>query len=290
WADWLAEAKAQVPGVFVGMTTAGHEKMEIEAGGPRALVDGYQRVADMGLGCEGHYGEGAGVEHMMKAMKLLPKGTRFAHGIQVIESEDAIEQVRALGKPLIMAPYINISLGGVIHYKDGKPHHKLQLNPETGQLILDESTGKPLREDRIVNNYIDTLEEHPIWTLMRDYHLPIGLMSDDPQQGGIDYKDQVKLLAGVGKRRNSVAPIDASIMLPLTAEELTVCNLNALEVAFCEPEVKMELVGKIAAWAKEHHIQVEHPLLAEYAQQKKWGHWVRDDPQDGHDGWSAGRG
>lgn len=262
WADWLEEAKAQVPGVFVGLTTAGHEKMEIEAGGPRAMVEGYQRVAKMGLGCEGHYGEGAGVEHMMKAMDLLPEGTRFAHGIQVIESQDAIHEVGRRGQPLIMAPYINLALGGVIHYKDGKPHHKLQRDPTTAKLMLDQTTGKPLRVDGIENHYITSLEDHPIWTLMREHHLPIGLMSDDPQQGGIDYKDQVKLLAGIGRPRNGIAPVDPERVPPLTAEELVTCNLNAVQVAFCAPEVKEQLVANIRTWTNEHNIIVEHPLFA----------------------------
>ncbi len=261
WADWLAEAKEQVPGVFVGLTTAGHEKMEIEAGGPRAMVPAYQRVKAMGLGCEGHYGEGAGVELMIKAMELLPPDTRYAHGFQIIELPDAIKRVRDKGIPLIMSPYINLSLGGVIHYKDGKPHHKLQRDPETGKLIINETTGEPRRVEGIENHYIDSLETHPFWTLMRDHHLPIGLMSDDPQQGGIDYKDQVKLLAGIGPSRNGIAPIDKEKMQPLTAEELTLCNLNALQVAFCEPEVKKLLADNIAKWAKEHNIHVEHELL-----------------------------
>ena len=260
WADWLAEANAQVPGVFVGLTTAGHEKMEIEAGGPRAMVDGYQRVADMGMGCEGHYGEGAGVEHMMKAMDLLPQGTRFAHGIQVIESQDAIDMVRKTGLPLVMAPYINLSLGGVIHYKDGKPHHKLHHDPKTGRPIVD-SSGKPMRVEGIENHYIESLEDHPIWPLMREHGLAIGLMSDDPQQGGIDYKDQVKLLAGIGSPRNGINPVCKPDFKPLTAEELTLCNLNALQAAFCEPEVKKQLANNIREWAKQHAIEVNHPLL-----------------------------
>ena len=164
----------------------------------------------------------------------------------------------------------------------------MQRHPQTGKLLLDETTGKPLRVEGIENHYINSLEEHPFWTLMRDDHLPIGLMSDDPQQGGMDYKDQVKLLAGIGKRRNGVDPVDASVMQPLTAEELTLCNLNALQVAFCAPEVKTALAANIAAWAKEHNVHVEHPLLAEGRLHHKWQQRV-DDPHDGHDGWSLGR-
>ena len=260
WANWLEEADQHVHGVFVGLTTAGHEKLEIEAGGPRAMVEGYERVAAMGMGCEGHYGEGAGVEHMLKAMSVLPKGTRFAHGIQVIEAEDAIEKVRALDKPLVMAPCININLGGVIHYKDGKPHHKLQRNAE-GNLLIDDATGKPKRVEGIENHYIQSLADHPFWTLLRDYGLPIGLMSDDPQQGGIDYKDQIRVLAGLEVPDLGQSFEQGEGFVPLTAEELTLCNLNAVQAAFCEPEVKRKLVANIKEWMVANTIEVEHPLL-----------------------------
>lgn len=291
WADWLQDAKETVPGVFVGMTSAGHEKREIEVGGPRAMVNGYQRVVDMGLGVEGHYGEGAGVEHAMKAWELLPNETRFAHMFQILESLDAIRKVRESGKPIIMSPAINIRLGGILHYtgegEDRKITHKLQRDPETGGLVFDiktiidpetkeERTIKiPRRVAGIKNHDIENLEEHPIWELMRKHHVPIGLMSDDPQQGGIDYKDQAYLLAGFPVKHVAIKPIpkegfthidrdgNKEHYSPLTAEELTLCNLNALEVAFCEPEVKKQLAHEIAAWAKEHDIHVEHSLLAQ---------------------------
>lgn len=293
WADWLQDAKETVPGVFVGMTSAGHEKREIEVGGPRAMVDGYQRVVDMGLGVEGHYGEGAGVEHAMKAWDLLPQETRFAHMFQILESMDAIKKVRESGKPIIMSPAINIRLGGILHYTGSeedrtqrKITHKIQRDPNTGEMLFDEKTivdpetheerkiRVPRRVEGIKNHDIENLEEHPIWELMRKHHVPIGLMSDDPQQGGIDYKDQVKLLAGFPLKHVPIPAIPKEGFThidregkeehyaPLSAEELVLCNLNALQVAFCEPEVKKQLAENIAAWAKEHDIQVEHPLLA----------------------------
>ena len=257
-----------MPGIFVGMTTAGHEKREIEVGGPRAMVAAYERLSALGLGGEGHYGEGAGVEHMMKAEQLLPTDTRFAHGYQVIELPAAIERMRERGIPLIMSPCININLGGVVHYKDGKPHHKLQRDPATGELVFDtrimvdphtkEETQirTPRRVDGIVNHYVDKLEDHPFWTLMRDNVLPIGLMSDDPQQGGVDYNVQAKMLAGI--TYNFPKGFE-----PLTAEEFVHCNLNALQVAFCEPELKAQLVDTIARWIKQNDLNITHPLLTE---------------------------
>lgn len=268
WADWLEEAQAEAPGVFVGMTTAGNEKNEIKIGGPRALAASYHRVRAMDLGVEGHYGEGAGVEHKMKAVSLFPEDTRWAHGYQIIELPEAIAQFRDAGKILIMSPDININLGGVVHYKDGKPHHKLQRNPETGELLFDEkivvdeytheekTVRTPLRVEGIANHYIKKLEDHPIWTLMRDHHLSIGLMSDDPQQGGIDYKVQAKRMAGLTYNFPQG-------FQPMSAEEFALCNLNALQVAFCEPELKAELMGHIVAWMKDNHIQVDHPMLTQ---------------------------
>lgn len=268
WADWLEDANQEAPGVFVGMTTAGNEKNEIKIGGPRALVEGYQRVSAMGLGVEGHYGEGAGIEHMMKARSLFPDTTRWAHGYQIIELPEAIASFRESGTPLIMSPDININLGGVVHYKDGKPHHKLQRDPATGEMLFDEKTvvdeytheertvRTPKRVEGIVNHYIKKLEDHPIWTLMRDHHLSIGLMSDDPQQGGIDYKTQAKRMAGLTYH----FPKDFQ---PMSAEEFVLCNLNALQVAFCEPELKARLTDQIVDWMNVHHVQVDHPLLNE---------------------------
>ena len=102
---------------------------------------------------------------------------------------------------------------------------------------------------------LKTYEDHPFFTLLREHQLPIALASDDPQQGGIDYKDQVKLLAGITyKFRDGFQP--------LTAEELVICNLNAIHAAFCEATVKPTLVAPIRAWMNEHHVTVAHPLLA----------------------------
>lgn len=240
WVSWLREAQQVAPDIFVGLTTAGHEQSEIDNGGPYAMAKAYHEVEAMGLGCEGHYGEGVGVEHMMNAMRCLPRPTRIAHGIQVIESAAAIEQVRKSGVPLIMMPSINISLGGLIHYKDGKPHPKFEADGVT--------------RSGTIKKHITEMKDHPIFTLMRQHNLPIALSSDDPEQGGISYKAQLKELAGITYK------FPAGLK-PLSAEELVACNLNAVQVAFCEPEVKEALVKKLRGWMKEHKIAVTHPLL-----------------------------
>ncbi|MEJ0010618.1 MAG: hypothetical protein WDN72_09100 [Alphaproteobacteria bacterium] len=90
---------------------------------------------------------------------------------------------------------------------------------------------------------------------MRDHGLPIALSSDDPEQGGIGYKAQVKELAGLTYKFPEG-------FRPLTAEELALCNLNAVTAAFCGPEVKQRLVRDLAAWMARHRIAVEHRLAA----------------------------
>jgi adenosine deaminase len=238
--DWLAQAVAEVPGVFVGMTTAGHEGMEIKSGGPEAMAEAYHRLRPLGLRGEGHYGEGAGVEHLDTALECLALD-RLAHAVQMIESTAVIEKIRTRDIPVIMMPYINLSLGTTVHLKNGTPNSKYLAGTKT-------------RDPEVVKTYLKTYEEHPFFTLLRTYHLPIALASDDPQQGGIDYKDQVKLLAGI---TYDFAPG----FQPLSAEELVICNLNAVHAAFCEPAVKAALIGHITQWMHAQTITVAHPLL-----------------------------
>ena len=240
WVDWLAQAQAEVPGIFVGMTTAGHEGMEIKSGGPDAMAEGYLRLHPLGLLGEGHYGEGAGVEHLDRALECL-KLDRLAHAVQMIESPAVIRKIRERDIPVIMMPYINLSLGTTVHLKDGVPNSKYLPGGQT-------------RDPDVVKTYLKTYEEHPFFTLLRDHQLPIALASDDPQQGGIDYKDQVKLLAGITYTFRDG-------FRPLTAEELVICNLNAVHAAFCEAAVKPTLIGHIRAWMTQHNIVIEHPLL-----------------------------
>jgi len=246
WVDWLAQAVAETPGIFVGMTTAGHEGMEIKSGGPDAMAEAYQRLKPLGLMGEGHYGEGAGVEHLDRALEVLHL-TRLAHAVQMIESPGVIKKIRERDIPIIMMPYINLSLGTTVHYKDDTPHSK----------YLQEGTAMPdgkTRDPDVVKTYLKTYEEHPFFELLREHRLPIALASDDPQQGGIDYKEQVKLLAGL------TYTFKAGFQ-PLTAEELVICNLNAVHAAFCEAGVKDKLIAIIAQWVHANRLTVYHPLL-----------------------------
>ena len=99
-AGWLEEAQKIVPNVFVGIESAGHEKDE--SGWPVHLKAGYERVHDLGLGCEAHGGEGIGVEHMLDVAKSLPI-TRLAHGFQVIEDIEVIEFIKQKAITLIIS-------------------------------------------------------------------------------------------------------------------------------------------------------------------------------------------
>ncbi|MFZ4124909.1 MAG: hypothetical protein ACOYJ2_02405 [Rickettsiales bacterium] len=240
WVDWLEQAQQEIPGIFVGMTTAGHEGMEIKSGGPDAMAQAYHRLKPLGLKGEGHYGEGAGVEHLLRALDSLHLD-RLAHAVQMVESPEAIRQIRERRIPVIMMPYINLSLGTTVHYKGETPHSKFMPNG------ID-------RDPDVEKRYLSRLEEHPFFTLMRRDSLPIALASDDPQQGGIDYKDQVKMLAGLTYEFESG-------FIPLSAEELTLCNLNAIEAAFCEASIKPRLIAPITEWLLTHQIHVRHPLL-----------------------------
>lgn len=227
------------------------------------MSEAYLRLNPLGLGAEGHYGEGAGVEHLDRALECLDL-ERLAHAVQMIESPEVLNKIRERNLPVVMMPYINLSLGTTVHLKNGTPHTKYDLGKVTRDQIRTtelKDLGSLPRDPDVEKVYIKKLERHPFFTLLRDHHLPIALASDDPQQGGIDYKDQVHLLAGMDVEHVDCRPIAKPGFQPLSAEELTICNLNAVHAAFCEPEVKQALTGKIAQWMKKNRIEVEYPLL-----------------------------
>lgn len=166
---WLREAEKIVPGVFVGIESAGHEKDE--SGWPIHLKAGYEEIQKLGLGCEAHGGEGIGVEHMLDVVRTLPI-TRLAHGFQVIEDEDAISEVKKKDITLIMMPLINLKLGACVHGVKDKDNNIIPKAKSKG--------GEKC--------YITELHNHPFYELLRKYELKIALGSDNPCMGGYPIK------------------------------------------------------------------------------------------------------
>ncbi len=237
WPEWLKEANSIAPNVFVALNSAGHEEQERLDGGPFAMKKAYENAKNAGFGCEAHAGEGIGVEHMLDTMQCLPV-TRIAHGVQVIESQAAINEVLGRGITLIMMPYINVTLGAPLHVKETTqgeiPHAKMQDG---------------MRDPSVHTKHILDLTKHPIFTLMRDHSVPIALATDNPEMGGMTYKEQVKLLAGFGSNFPSG-------FLPLSAEELALCNMHALKAAFCSRGVKEELAQALLSWMTKYNIKI----------------------------------
>jgi adenosine deaminase len=234
WVKWLQESDAIAPGVFVGLNSAGHEQREKDEGGPHAMQKAYTLAKQAGFGCEAHAGEGIGVEHMMDTMNELPV-TRLAHGVQVIESQQAITHVKENGLVLIMMPSINVALHSPIHKLDGVPHAK--LNPDGTRNIA------------VQTQHISSLADHPFFPLLRDHGLAIALAGDDPEMGGKSYKTQAAELAGLGTYTFPEG------FKPLSAEELARCNLTAIKAAFCAPDIKMRLVKELKAWMEKYGVK-----------------------------------
>ena len=99
--------------------------------------------------------------------------------------------------------------------------------------------------------HILDLAHHPFFPLLREHKLPLALMSDDPEMGGTSYKKQAKLLAGIGYAFPET-------LAPMSAEEFALCNLNAVEAAFCDAALKTELAGNIVRWLQENAVAVTH--------------------------------
>lgn len=228
-AQWLAEAKEHTPDLFLGLESAGHEKDQ--SGWPKYLKAGYEKVKKIGLGCEAHGGEGIGVEHMMDVVRTLPI-TRVAHGFQVIEDLDAIEEVKKRNITLIMTPLLNFNLGICLH-----------VNEDNNNIIPMKKTlgGK--------KRYLSQLHEHPIFELFRDYKMKITLGSDNPNLGGEPLKKVIKVLAGLDKDF-----IYSSEFKPLNAEEIAILALNGVEAIFSPKLTKEKIKNKIISWVKKHNL------------------------------------
>lgn len=230
-ADWLKEAADYAPGVFVGMQSAGHEKDP--TGWPVHLKKGYEKAREHGLKCDAHAGEGIGVEHMLDVINTLPL-ERLGHGFQVIECPQAIERVRQMQQEenrltLVMMPLMNMALGSPVH------------RDANGQPTSQNKGGKP--------HYIEQIWQHPLFELMREHKLAIALATDNPGLGAVPYKTMVTILAGLAPDHPFLQQVQ-----PLSAEELAVCNLNAIDAAFCDPDEKARCIEAIRQWMDKHRI------------------------------------
>lgn len=222
-AAWLQESREVAPGVFVGLESAGHEKDE--SGWPTHLKAGYEAAESLGFGCEAHGGEGIGVEHLMDVVRMLPV-TRIAHGFQIIESVDAIEELKKTSITLLMSPIINLSLGGAIHYCLEK------------ELPKSHSYGGEKK-------YINNLTQHPLFTLIREHKLKISICSDNPEIAGVPIEQLFKMLAGI-KVDNPNIPLEwLECENPLKLSELILCLLNGIAAAFCENSIKQGYLMKL---------------------------------------------
>ena len=232
-ANWLEEAQKTAPGVFVGIESAGHEKDE--AGWPVHLKAGYERVKQLGLGCEAHGGEGIGVEHMLDVVKTLPI-TRLAHGFQIIEDIDAIEYVKRSGITLVMMPVINFNLGLRLH--------AIEKNEKEYTPCAKTKGGKKI--------YVRDLWKHPFFELFRKHKMKITLSSDNPDIGGVPIKKIISTLAGLGKM-----PVPEGFH-PLKAEELVVLCLNGVEAIFEEESIKAEYKELLSHWIEKYNLNQDY--------------------------------
>ncbi|WP_323733113.1 amidohydrolase family protein [Candidatus Bandiella euplotis] len=226
---WLEEAKKIAPGVLVGIESAGHEKDQ--TGWPIHLKAGYDRVRELGLGCEAHGGEGIGVEHMLDVIKTLPI-TRVAHGFQAIEDSEAIEYLKDNKITLVMMPIINLNLGLCLHVKEKEGVYVPFAKTKGGEKV-----------------HFRKLEQHPFFELFKKHKLKITLGSDNPEFGGVSIKKTIYALAG----------LDSEYQLPenfdkLNAEEVVTLCLNGIEAIFGEEKLKTGYKKLLAHWIEKYQV------------------------------------
>ena len=237
-ASWLEEAQSIAPGVFVGIESAGHEKDK--SGWPIHLKVGYEKVKDLGLGCEAHGGEGIGVEHMFDVVKSLPI-TRLAHGFQAIEDFEVIEFIKQQNITLIMMPIINLNLGLCLHVK--------QINKNKCVPTAKTKGGKKI--------YIRNFWQHPFFELFRKYKIKITLSSDNPNIGGIQLKETIAILSGLNNQYQ--AP---KSFTPLKAEELAILSLNGIQAIFGQEGIKQEYTNLLTKWIQKYNLN--HSIIKDY--------------------------
>ena len=232
-ASWLEEAQKITPNVFVGIESAGHEKDE--SGWPIHLKAGYEKVKDLGLGCEAHGGEGIGVEHMFDVAKSLPI-TRLAHGFQVIEDHNVIKFIKQKNITLVMMPLINLNLGLCVHVKLLNDKHIPCAKSKGGKKI-----------------HIRNFWQHPFFELFRNHKMKITLSSDNPNIGGTPLKETILILAGLNENYNY--PND---FIPIKAEELAILCENGIDAIFGENKLKQEYKNLLNNWVKEHNLNEKY--------------------------------
>ena len=226
-AEWLKESEEVAKSVFVGIESAGHEKDQ--TGWPEHLADGYKLAKKYGFGAEAHAGEGIGVEHMMDVVKTLPI-SRLAHGFQVIESEEAIAEVKKSGITLLMTPILNLFLGACVH------------SNEATNIPLPKSQGGQQR-------YLESLDEHPIFELVRKHKLKISICSDNPELGGISLQNLYLILTGVIEGNDHHMPAAfLKCTNPFKLGEIARFLVTDIESAFCSEQVKLDLFHKIKSY------------------------------------------
>jgi adenosine deaminase len=229
-AGWLEETQEIAPNVFVGIESAGHEKDE--SGWPVHLKAGYEKVRDLGLGCEAHGGEGIGVEHMLDVAKSLPI-TRLAHGFQVIEDIEVIEFIKQKAITLIMMPIINLNLGLCLHVKQNNNNEYIPCAKTKG--------GKKI--------HIRDFWQHPFFELFRKHKMKITLSSDNPNIGGVPIKDTILALAGLSNKYELPKEVE-----PLKAEELAILCKNGIEAIFSTDDIKQDYRNLLNTWIEKHNL------------------------------------
>lgn len=228
--EWLLEADSIVPGVFVGLESAGHEKDP--SGWPEHLQFAYEKAADHGFGCEAHGGEGIGSEHLLNMIETLSLH-RVAHGFQMIEDELVIKKIQEKNITVCMSPIINIILGACVHFGKDTNGKLIPMKRSAGGLSV----------------YIEHIAHHPIFELFRKYQCKIALCSDNPYLGGVSIKSVIKALGGLDPKYQFPGNIR-----PFTVEEIIQTIFYSLDAAFCPLDIKLRCKTKLLEFITKYNL------------------------------------
>ncbi|AEB55589.1 Adenosine/AMP deaminase superfamily protein [Chlamydia psittaci] len=221
-AQWLDEAEAYFPNLFVGLQSAGAETCPQAA--PMKLTPGYRYAYDRGFGCEAHAGEGTGFLYLSQTLKALPI-QRIAHGFQAIEHLPTIHEIQEKNITLVMAPAINLILGASLHQYSGLK--------------------------KIGKTMINSLDGHPFFSLFRHHKLSVTLSSDNPQMGGTSLQNTMLLLSGFPSDEDSeLSHVKSS---PLTLKEVIQLNVEAIVSSFADASTKVLLLNRVLGYLLEFY-------------------------------------